>query len=659
MGFLSRSLACALLIGAASGAYAAEDAAQRFGARPWADGAPSLSPDGKKLVFIAPGQGKGTVAMVEDLATGDSNAVLAADGSDGNLSFCGWSADDRIVCRIFGKGLFDAKLINWARTVSADVDGKNQRMLKADNRDTIRFEVNDGQVIDWLSGSDGRVMMQRMHVPQVGTGTNIHHDENGLGVETVDTRTGRAALVERPSLLASDYMTDGSGNVRMMLRSRALGMTPTATDIYVYRRTGSRDWTDFSTVIGETSGLSRGLRPIAVDGTRDVAYAVENKDGRDALYRVSLDGKMTRELVYADPKVDVDGVVTIGRHGRVIGLTYDTDQSQVVYFDPDYRALAAGLAKGLKAPVITFISASADEKTVLVLANGDTDPGHFYLLDRTTKKLTEVLQARPNLAGITLATVKAVSYPAADGTMIPAFLTLPPGSDGKHLPTLVMPHGGPAARDEWGFDWLSQYFAHQGFAVLQPEFRGSTGYGAGFFGGNGFHDWKTAMGDVLDAGRWLDKQGIADPAKLAIFGWSYGGYAALQANTVDPDLFKAIVAVAPVTDLDMAREEGRIYSNFSINSAFLGGPEIAAAASPLRHVAAIKAPVMLFHGDQDTNVGIAESRAMDAALRRAGKSSTLIVYPGLDHQLDDGSARADMLDRSDRFLRAALDMKGG
>jgi dipeptidyl aminopeptidase/acylaminoacyl peptidase len=130
--------------------------------------------------------------------------------------------------------------------------------------------------------------------------------------------------------------------------------------------------------------------------------------------------------------------------------------------------------------------------------------------------------------------VKAVTYKAADGTDIPAYLTLPPGSDGKNIPAIVMPHGGPESRDEWGFDWLAQYFAHQGYAVLQPNFRGSSGYGEAWFQKNGYQSWRTAVGDVNDGGRWLNAQGIAAPGKLAIVGWSYGGYAALQSSVLDP-----------------------------------------------------------------------------------------------------------------------------
>jgi len=216
-----------------------------------------------------------------------------------------------------------------------------------------------------------------------------------------------------------------------------------------------------------------------------------------------------------------------------------------------------------------------------------------------------------------------------------------------------MPHGGPEARDTQGFDWLSQYFAAMGYAVLQPNFRGSTGYGEKWFAGNAFKSWKIAMSDVNDGGRWLLSQGV-DPRKLAIFGWSYGGYAALQANVVDPDLYKAVVAVAPVSDLGLLKSESSGFTDARIERDRIGSGPLVAEGSPARHADRFKAPVLIFQGDRDLNVNAEQARRMDSALAHAHKPHTLVMYPGLDHQLDDGDARADMLRRSAAFLAEHL-----
>jgi dipeptidyl aminopeptidase/acylaminoacyl peptidase len=306
-------------------------------------------------------------------------------------------------------------------------------------------------------------------------------------------------------------------------------------------------------------------------------------------------------------------------------------------------------------PLIHFISASADENILLIGAGSDVQAERIYVYDRTKKTLIETMPSRPQLDGMKLSPMRPITYTAADGTKIPAYLTLPPGvTDAKNLPAIVLPHGGPAARDEWGFDWLAQYFAHRGFVVLQPNYRGSAGYGDQWYVNNGFKSWRTAIGDVCDAGRWLVAQGMADAAKLAIVGWSYGGYAALQSNVLDPSLFKAAIAIAPVSDLALMKTEVQVFASGYFMSNYIGSGEHVDSGSPAQHADVFKAPVLMFHGDNDFTVNIAQSRKMDKALHAAGKSSQLVVYPKLEHGLRDSTVRADMLRRSDAFLREHL-----
>ncbi len=240
-----------------------------------------------------------------------------------------------------------------------------------------------------------------------------------------------------------------------------------------------------------------------------------------------------------------------------------------------------------------------------------------------------------------------------DGTAIPGYLTLPPGkAETRGLPAVILPHGGPSARDEWGFDWIAQFLAHRGFAVLQPNYRGSAGFGDEWLKENGFKSWRTSIGDVVDAARWLVAEGIADPDKVSIVGWSYGGYAALQAGVIEPQRFKAIVAIAPVTDLAQLKLEARDYSNAKLIEEEIGSGAHIEQGSPQRNVEKLQAPVLMFHGDLDINVNIAQARNMDAKLRAAGKASTLVEYEGLDHSLVDSNVRAQMLDRIAAFLDA-------
>jgi dipeptidyl aminopeptidase/acylaminoacyl peptidase len=637
------SLAAFLLLGASS-TLAADDA-DAFGALESVRSM-ELSADGKKLVYTGPAKGKATRAVVVDLATFKSVQVTSAKGDPYNLGGCDWSAPERVVCSLSAITQNGSMLIPMQRVLSLHIDGGKVLPMGVPSPPGVR--QYDGNVVDWMNGLDGNVLMARRYPGNQGT-----------GVDLMDTRTGKSRMVETARSDNAGFISDGLGQIRIKATTdKDSGGQLRGTTRFYYRHLDKSNWQELGTHRVDSKGKSEpgSISPIAVDPKLNAAYVLKPLRGRLAIYRVALDGSMKEELVFASPEVDIDGVVRIGRGGRVIGATYATDRRRVEYFDPAYKELERQLSQALpKLPLIRFISASADEKILLVWGGSDVEPGRYFTLDRTKSAVEEVHLSRPELEGRKLSAVKSISYPAADGMAIPAYLTLPPGvTEAKGLPTLVLPHGGPQSRDEWGFDWLSQFFAQRGFAVLQPNFRGSSGYGSEWFAENGFRGWKTSIGDVRDAGRWLVAQGIADPAKLAVFGWSYGGYAALQSNVLDAGLFKAVVAVAPVTDLEMLRHQGNGFTNANLVDQFIGtGPHIE-GGSPANNARVFAAPVLMFHGDTDFNVSIDQSRRMDRELRGAGKSSELVVYPGLDHGLVDGTARADMLRRTEAFLRRAM-----
>jgi dipeptidyl aminopeptidase/acylaminoacyl peptidase len=364
---------------------------------------------------------------------------------------------------------------------------------------------------------------------------------------------------------------------------------------------------------------------------------------------------MTSTLVAQNPTVDIDGVTRFGRGQKVIGYSFATDRREVEYFDPEFDRLSSGLSKAIPSlPLIDFSDASSDGATLLIFAGSDTNPGSYYVLDRHTMQMSPLFDARPALSKRTLSNMKPVTYKAADGANIPAYVTIPAGTTGKNLPAIVLPHGGPSARDEWGFDWLTQFLAARGYVVIQPNYRGSSGYGEGFEGANAFKDWQKAISDVNDAARYLVEQGIADRNRLAIVGWSYGGYAALQAAATDPSLYKAVTAIAPVTDLGLLKEQADDYTNSEVVRDFVGSGQHVRDGSPLKNASAIAAPVLLVHGDLDINVGVAHSTKMAQALQGQGKQVEFLRYQQLDHYLDDSDARVEMLTHMGAMLDKAI-----
>lgn len=577
-----------------------------------------LSPDGTKVVFVGPGPGPFTVVYVANLGDGTSKGILVAKGDPEHLRWCAWVSSARLVCN-YGGNIDDGGVpVGFSRLISLNSDGTDIKQIG--NRYARQV---DGAILDWLPGDGENVLMSR-----------------GGAVSKVNVTTLKSSLVERYRDIAASYMTDGRGNVRLMAihQTQLDGMLTTGRQKYNYRTASSRDWRDLAPYSEDE------FIPLAIDASIDALYALRKVDGRYELHKILLDGSLTETKVAANPRVDIDNVVRSGDGQRVIGYTYVDEKRHTVYFDSEYQALRKSLAKALpNSPMIDFVSTSADGQKILLFAGSDTDPGRYYLFDKTKKSLGEVLVDRPQLAGRNFAPMKPVSYKAADGTIVPAYLTMPVGKPAKGLPAIVFPHGGPSARDEWGFDWIAQFFAARGYVVIQPNYRGSAGYGDQWLNENGFKGWKTSISDVNAAARYLASEGIADPNRIAIVGWSYGGYAALQAAATEPSLYKSVTAIAPVTDLAMLKRDASYFTNKREVGKFVGSGPHLLEGSPTNLAANIKGPVLLVHGDLDNNVFIGHSDKMEEQLRKAGVQVEYLRYKGLDHQLADSQVRAQML----------------
>lgn len=608
-----------------------------------------ISPDGAKAVFAGAGPGRTTIIYFANLLDGSTKPILSSKADPEALSWCSFVSSTRVACRFTGTYMVEGTLLGASRLISLNTDGTDVKELgqRASAYD-VGLRQFDGAIIDWMPQDGRRVLMTRTFVPEGynPNATNISRSKSGVGVVLVDVTSLKTETVEQPRDNVASFMSDGQGHVRLMGLSEISGETLLTGRVkYSYRTAASRDWKDLQDYSAD------GLVPLAIDATIDSLYALKKLNGRYALYAIKLDSSMDTRLVAQNPNVDIDGVVRSGDGQKVIGYRYTEDSSKVAYFDPQYQSLRTSLGNALpNLPLVNFVGNSNDGTKTLLFAGSDSDPGRYYLFDQTKKSLAEILPVRPGLAGRTLAKVSAVSYAAQDGTKIPAYLTLPPGKAAKGLPAVILPHGGPSSRDEWGFDWLAQFLAARGYAVIQPNYRGSAGYGDEWLQQNGFKSWRTSIGDVSDAARYLAKEGIADPNRIAIVGWSYGGYAALLAAETDPTLYKSVVAIAPVTDLAMLKADARDFTNSKIVAEEIGNGPHVTEGSPLRRVGDIRVPVLLVHGTTDLNVAVRHSEQMAAALQSAGKQVEFLKFDGLTHQLDDSDARALMLSKMGALL---------
>jgi dipeptidyl aminopeptidase/acylaminoacyl peptidase len=342
---------------------------------------------------------------------------------------------------------------------------------------------------------------------------------------------------------------------------------------------------------------------------------------------------------------------------RLLGVWLGGDVSRQQFFDPVLKARQAALQKALGGNV-KIQSWSADFKRLILFSEGDGDAGTYWLVDGASVK--PIAYPYPDIPDADVGSVRAVVYKAQDGLEIHGLLTLPPGRDPKTLPLVVMPHGGPEGQDTVGFDWLAQAFAGHGYAVFQPNFRGSDGYGLAFRDA-GFGQWGRKMQtDISDGVAELVRQGVVDPKRACIFGASYGGYAALAGVTLQQGLYRCAVSYAGIGDMStlfdtQAQDEG-VSAGSRYLQKFIGvqlmGDAILHQISPVAFVDRVEAPVLLIHGEDDTVVPISQSVEMERKLRSAGKPVEFLRIKGEDHWLSQDATRKQVLAAALAFIEA-------
>jgi len=404
-------------------------------------------------------------------------------------------------------------------------------------------------------------------------------------------------------------------------------------------------------------GLGRDGRSVIVSANRENSGANGDESGA-TLFEVDAAGAWTPLPFESRPSYllyhPATRVLIGGAFERDSGVSY-------VFLDPAAAEAWTDAASALPGRNARLVSWSSDLKAVLVETNGSADAGSYHIVNLERRTMDTLGQAYPAVGADQVAPVRAITYAAADGLQIPAYLTTPPGvSDPRGLPLVVLAHGGPASRDSIDFDWWSQALASRGYAVLRANFRGSTGYGRSFVEA-GHGEWGRKMQtDLSDGVRWLASEGIVDPARTCIVGASYGGYAALAGATLDPGVYRCAVSVAGVSDLrrmiEVRAQQGRRRNNEAVRywNRFMGadgpGDRSLDARSPARLAAQADAPILLIHGRDDTVVPIEQSRLMAEALRTAGKPVEFIELDGEDHWLSRGDTRRRMLTETVRFL---------
>jgi dipeptidyl aminopeptidase/acylaminoacyl peptidase len=620
-------------------------------------------------------------------------AAISPDGS--HLALLGATADQKVLNII---GIDDQKMVTVPLgqndTFEVQWAGNRQMLLGIVFLQKFPYDINhvyhfsrhvilglDGKAVGKvLSDSDESVYLTDLPILGVSDGDKAHLAVLGMDVSgqtdaqakdtrlqtkrvdavralwRVDAANGKGHLTERGNVNTQNWMVDAAGEPRLRWdfdlthTTRVMGRPKGAMAYKILYSAGAQ-----------------GADPdiVGYSDPDDAIYLREEQaDGSTKLFRKSL---ATGAETFVGPKIPSRAVGMLWDDRRLapLAITYGDAREHIEWLDAEMGAVHASLSKAFKGKTVAFENWSADRKRILFTVEGPETPPSWYMYDAGHGEVSPIQDVYPDLKGAKLGLKTLISYKAADGLTIPAYITMPPGAPagGGKLPLIVLPHGGPESHDGPGFDFLAQFIATRGYVVLQPQFRGSTGFGESFHG-MGKKAWGGGMQtDLVDGVKALAAQGVIDPKRVCIVGWSYGGYAALAGMTSYPETYKCGVSINGVADLQLLIGETIHDYGKGSDSAFglqaligdaSGDTALLIAGSPARHANAVNGPILLVAGEEDTTVPYEQSVHMKNALLDAGKSVEMVSFKGDDHQLHITKDRVAMMQALEAFLAKNL-----
>lgn len=588
-----------------------------------------------------------------------ASAKVVAAYSNGDVTNVHWVSDERLVY-----GIVDGQLNTGAVFASPGLfavgrDGTGSKQL-ARMEWAIERTVGDRQLLD----PSARFLSTMANHDSddvyitLGKFSDTTRRLEGLNLLKLNTVTGVSSVVQRPGMTWAWFVDANDVPRASVTREDGRGAVQ-------YMNPVTQKWeklVEYDAATGEG-----GFTPVAF-GPDGVLYVRGQREmGTSALYKFDPE----KRTVDPAPVVAVDGFDFSGKllmnKTRLLGLRIVTDAESTVWLDPELKAVQEKVDKLLPGTINRIdVPARAEVPLVLVRSFSDGEPGFFALYNTKTGKFSVLGQKMPGIEARAMAARDLVRYKARDGLDIPAWLTLPRGSKGKKLPLVVLVHGGPWVRGgEWQWDADSQFLASRGYAVLEPEYRGSQGYGFEHFKA-GWKQWGLGMqNDLADGARWAIAQGTADPQRICIAGLGYGGYASLMGLVNDPALFKCAVDISGMTDFALLlKGSWRIDSTVPQEWKRYGMPALVgdierdaaqlAATSPLLQARRITQPVLMGYGGADGYVPLAHANALLAAVRPGNPNIELVVYDEEGHGLDLAKNRIDFWTRVEKFLERSI-----
>ncbi|ARD20526.1 peptidase S9 [Shewanella japonica] len=446
-----------------------------------------------------------------------------------------------------------------------------------------------------------------------------------------------------------DWMTDQQHRVRI-----ATYQDRDTTEYRIYEQSEANG--DLRLLWKSEAYSEETVIPLGFDVNPNTLYVKAYHEGFYAVFKVDLtDPKLKKELVYKQDNTDVHATLIHSKVTRqAIGIATG-DDNEYHFWDKNYKKLVNRLKAALPDTQNYLTQFSHNERRYMVYATSPTQPGLFLYGDRDANRLEVIAAKYSQLTPALLVEPQQISYEAKDGLEIPAYLTLPKGIEAKKLPTIIFPHGGPHSYVSDSFDYWTQFFANRGYAVLQMNFRGSTGLGYEFKKA-GMQGWGKAMqGDVDQGTRYLINQGIADPDKICIVGGSYGGYAAMMGAAMNPGLYQCVISFAGVADVEDLVKLSRFYTTHELTKKTLGDDyDELYEYSPIRHADKINVPILLIHGDNDKVVQVSQSRDMYRKLDALDKPVEYVEIENGNHYLSNNQHRLMTFKAIEKFLATNL-----
>ncbi|MEP7067652.1 MAG: S9 family peptidase [Usitatibacter sp.] len=498
-----------------------------------------------------------------------------------------------------------------------------------ENFHVVAVDVKSGRISDLTPGDKVRAAIQDI-LPEDAGHILVHHNRRNaelFDVYRIDLGSAREELVAQNPGDIVGWQTDHAGRVRMAVRSQGLNT------ITLYRPDEKSEWKSIITTDYKTE-----VDPAFFTADDSKVYMISNR-GRDKKALVMIDPARpgAEEVLFVDSGVDTGGAEWSRARKRLTFATYLKDKVERKFFDPYMENVFARLAAKLPGMEFALQNSTRAEDKFIVAAFNDRTPGSRYIYDVKADTLSKLGDINPKIPADAMAPMKPVSYRSRDGLTIHGYLTLPVGREPRNLACIVNPHGGPWARDAWGYNPEIQFLANRGYCILQMNFRGSTGYGRQFWEAS-FGQWGLKMqDDVTDGAKWLIAEGIADPKRLGIYGASYGGYATLAGVVYTPDLYAAAVDYVGVANLFTFMNTIPPYWKPLLPKFqdMVGHPERdkarLAATSPVMQAERIKTPLFIAQGARDPRVNKAESDQMVEALRKRGVEVQYMVKDDEGH----------------------------